>query len=533
MSFDIGNTDGIAIFTSNSNDVFGNFSIDQGNTGEIFDLGKTSGMDDIKIEQMERNVSHSSNSSGSTFDADKRKKPNFENIKNTRDEFVPKNKKPDFGFVPKEDVKPPSPPPSPPQELKKPEFKQPEFKQPEFKQPEFKKPEFNRPPEIRKPRDKIDSFKFDEADIKKPEFKKYDSFSQSSVSSVKSDPKGTFKFDDLLNVKKPKSVDGDSVLSGESRSTIRPPSRAPREFPRDTSRDAPRDAPREFQREPMREPSSSGYINEEDEKIDLLLKLKSLESRQGITLSKVLGPKSSIEDIRIEYKNQMNNIQMESSIKIMRHGLMFFTYGIEQMNEKWGAGIANLNGWSDNISGSINEYDNIFERLYYKYSNNMGQMDPLVELIFSLAASAFFYHASASFAKTTAPAFKNMMKDNPNMLNQFMNSIKTSVEPKKQVPMPSNSQGADDGVNLSELFQRMGATENGFGNFMNHPQSTREFTEKQQKETISNMYRKMIDADNISVNSNSSEKSIGHGKDKATIMSVEDKKGQKSNVIRL
>ena len=135
--------------------------------------------------------------------------------------------------------------------------------------------------------------------------------------------------------------------------------------------------------------------------------------------------------------------------------------------------------------------------------------------------------------KTTAPAFKNMMKDNPNMLNQFMNSIKTSVEPKKQVPMPSNSQGADDGVNLSELFQRMGATENGFGNFMNHPQSTREFTEKQQKETISNMYRKMIDADNISVNSNSSEKSIGHGKDKATIMSVEDKKGQKSNVIRL
>ncbi len=531
MSFDIGNNDGIAIFTSNSNDVFGNFSIDQGNTGEIFDLGKTSGMKDINIEPMERNVSHGSNSSGSTFDADKRKKPNFENIKKSRDEVVPK--RPDFGFVPKEEIKP-SPPPSPEPELKKQEFKQPEFKQPEFRKPEIRKPDLKQPEfkqqEFKEPefRTLKNSFKFDEADIKKPELKKYDSFSQSSVSSTKSDPKNAFKFDDLLNVKKPKSIDGDSVVSGESRSTIRPPSRTPREFSKE-----PREAPREFQREPPRESSSSGYINEEDEKIDLLLKLKSLETRQGVTLSKVLGPKSSIEDIRIEYKNQMKNIQVESSIKVMRHGLLFFAHGVESINNRWGGGIANLDGWSENLSGSINDYDNVFERLYYKYSNNMGEMDPLVELIFSLAASAFFFHITSSIAKPSAPAFKNMMKENPNMVNQLFDSIKSSMQPKQQVPMPSNSQGADDGVNLSELFQRMGATENGFGNFMNHPQSTREFTEKQQKENISNIYRKMIDADNISVNSNSSEKSIGHGKDKATIMSVEDKKGQKSNVIRL
>ena len=47
------------------------------------------------------------------------------------------------------------------------------------------------------------------------------------------------------------------------------------------------------------------YINEDDEKMDLLLKLKSLEENGEIRLDRCYSIKSNIEDIRMECRNHI------------------------------------------------------------------------------------------------------------------------------------------------------------------------------------------------------------------------------------
>lgn len=297
---------------------------------------------------------------------------------------------------------------------------------------------------------------------------------------------------------------------------------------------------------------TSKYINEDDEKMDLLLKLKSLEERGKITLSKHYNIKSSIEEIRMEYKNQTGILEMQASVNFMRKGLIFCTSGLEYMNRRFDPIGAKLDGWGESIMENMMDYDGIFERLHHKYKGSM-QMEPEMELLFALAGSAFQFHLSQTFFKSAIPQLGQVLRENPSVIQGFVNVAQeaarrnntTPLKPNNS-PMPANGVGADmpsPGIDFSALLGQVGITSGVLSDFAKTmgnppppPQSTRDYREP----PVNDLYRQMMqnqqnqdNSDALSVSSETSDKSISKGK-KAIITPIPtSKRGGGGNVIKL
>jgi hypothetical protein len=358
-----------------------------------------------------------------------------------------------------------------------------------------------------------------------------------------------YGFDELLDPRKLNKVQNDNESDGgDSRSTIKAPEQeylsepsSPIyvEKPMRTTRSYPQQVPEHYQ-EPIHEQEQSRYANDDDEKMDLLLKLRALESKHKITLSKNYNIKSSLDEIRMEYRNQSSILETEASIKFMKRGLIFCTSGMEYMNRRFDPIGAKLDGWGENVMENIMDYDGIFERLHHKYSGSV-QMEPELELMFAIGGSAFMFHLSHTLFKTAIPQFGNVLRENPDLVQGIFGAVKEAAKRNGSVPMAANEGGnmESPGLDINAMLGSMGLGGgfSGLTNFaksMGQPppaaQSTRDIPEP----PLNDLYRKMIhqqNEDNVSITSHESERSIG----RATISPIA-KRGNNSgmkNVIKL
>lgn len=189
--------------------------------------------------------------------------------------------------------------------------------------------------------------------------------------------------------------------------------------------------PPEDKRHKREEEPREGFRTIEDEKRDLLQKLKRLRD-QKVQITRDYGMQSNINDMRNEYDVIRKNMQVEGSIKFQRKVLVALTSGMEFLNNKYDPFNVELNGWSETIMESITDYDHIFERLHEKYKGS-ATMPPEFELIMAIAGSAFTFHLSNTF-------FKKSMGDalkNPNAMKNIMAEIKkATVTAPPTMPMP-------------------------------------------------------------------------------------------------
>jgi hypothetical protein len=308
------------------------------------------------------------------------------------------------------------------------------------------------------------------------------------------------------------------------------------------------------------------YINEDDEKMDLLLKLKSLEERGKITLSKHYNIKSSIEDIRMEYRNQTAILEMQASVDFMRKGLIFCTSGIEYINRRYDPVGAKLDGWAESMIDNMMDYDGIFERLHNKYKGSM-EMEPEIELMFALMGSAFQFHLTQTFFKSAIPQLGQVLRENPSVIQGFMNVAQEAARragPGQQqmhtgmqgvqmngMPIPANEIGVggipknmqSPGIDFNSLLGQVGITSGVLSDFaktMGNPPPPPQATRDYKDPPVNDLYRQMIqqqrqDEDALSV---SSEKSIDDGKNgrgtKAVITPIPtSRKGGGGNIIKL
>jgi len=314
------------------------------------------------------------------------------------------------------------------------------------------------------------------------------------------------------------------------------------------------------------QPETAKYINEDDEKMDLLLKLKSLEERGKIVLSKHYNMKSSIDDIRMEYRNQTSMIELQASTNFMRKGLIFCTSGMEYMNRRFDPIGAKLDGWSENIMENVMDYDGIFERLHAKYKGSM-EMEPEMELFFALAGSAFQFHLSQTFFKSAIPQLGQVLRENPSVIDGFMKVAQEAA--RRNTPNagmqgmqgmqggPTGPYAANDvgvgvevgggmgqgqGIDLGKILGSVGITSGVLSDFAKTmgnppppPQTTRDFREP----PVNDLYRQMMQQqqqdDTLSVTSETSERSIGkRGSTKAVITPLPtSKRGGGGHVIKL
>lgn len=398
-----------------------------------------------------------------------------------------------------------------------------------------------------------------------------------------------YGFDDLLDNRKLKPVndiiDEAASIGGESQSTIRhdnneypsspnspdyrqsfkpiPDSPIPTTFQKDRQKRNPEvQSSRPTYQEPTNEEIPK-YINEDDEKMDLLLKLKSLEERGKIVPSKHYNMKSNIVDVRMEYRNQVSILEMQASTNFMRKGLIFCTSGMEYMNRRFDPVGAKLDGWGESVMENMMDYDGIFERLHNKYKGTM-EMEPEMELLFALAGSAFQFHLSQTFFKSAIPQLGQVLRENPSVIDGFMKVAQEAARRNGPIGTPGTSGTGNvpgprasnevevgagtngiqsTGIDFGALLGQVGITSGALSDFAKTmgnppppPQTTRDFKEP----PMNDLYRQMMKQSNsqddaLSVSSETSDHSMGKRSNiKAVITPIPtSKRGGGGNVIKL
>ena len=187
------------------------------------------------------------------------------------------------------------------------------------------------------------------------------------------------------------------------------------------------------------ETPSPGYTTIDDEKADLLNKLMRLR-KKGLEVNPRLNAYSDISEIRTEYKRLLYGIESEQSIKFSRQLLMACVTGLEMANKRYNPFDLELNGWSEKIMGEIDNYDGVFEELYTKYRTSM-HVAPEIKLIMMLGGSGMMFHLTNSMFKAAVPNMNDILKQNPKLVQDMVNAVKTTKAPAQYEEPPVRTTG--------------------------------------------------------------------------------------------
>lgn len=121
-----------------------------------------------------------------------------------------------------------------------------------------------------------------------------------------------------------------------------------------------------------------------------LTKLKGLES-QGYVTSRRLGIEHSLADIQGEYVRIKKEKDLKSGVEGCKSLLMGVVVGVELLTQKFAPEGDELDGWSMVMAAEKDQYDDVLEELYEKYSTRYD-MGPEMRLVRMVSTSALMFH---------------------------------------------------------------------------------------------------------------------------------------------
>lgn len=162
------------------------------------------------------------------------------------------------------------------------------------------------------------------------------------------------------------------------------------------------------------------------EKFDVLRKLERLEEK-GASLSKKYTMESDLLEMKGEYENIMAEKEKENSMKFQGKMLTTLITGLEFLNNRFDPFDIKLDGWSEQINENLDDYDEIFAELHEKYKSK-AKMAPEIKLLFQLATSGMMIHMSNTLFKSAIPGMDDIMRQNPDLMNQFTKAAVSSMQ---------------------------------------------------------------------------------------------------------
>ena len=191
------------------------------------------------------------------------------------------------------------------------------------------------------------------------------------------------------------------------------------------------------------EPQGTTFEEKQKMKQDLLIKIAAME-KKGFEFTKKFTMNSNYEEMMFEYEKVKSFIESQASIKFARRCLMACVTGIEFLNKKFDPFNIKLEGWSENVMESVDDYDNVFERLREKYASK-AEVAPEVELLLMLGGSAFMFHLTNSLLKS--PAMGNILntnfsqgQGNQNFMANMMGAMSQGMKEMNKPPGTSQQQ---------------------------------------------------------------------------------------------
>jgi hypothetical protein len=207
-------------------------------------------------------------------------------------------------------------------------------------------------------------------------------------------------------------------------------------------------------------------MNEMNEKREIMYQLDRLESK-GYKIPFKFNLNSDIEEMRTEYHRIVREKEMDASVRFQQKMLMAFVSGTEYLNTRYDPFAIKLDGWSEQVSENINDYDDIFEELHYKYKSSGKKMAPELRLFISLSGSAFMFHlTSRMFKEQPLPNVENVLKSDPELMKHFQNAAaKQYIMGNNGMPQQSYQQSyqpkQDSGMGLFNMVSNLFGTLSG------------------------------------------------------------------------
>lgn len=162
------------------------------------------------------------------------------------------------------------------------------------------------------------------------------------------------------------------------------------------------------------------------EKFQYLRKLETLQQK-GVELSKQYTMENSLDEMRGEYEYQQGERERKNSVQFQGKMLTTLITGIEFLNNKFDPFDIKLDGISENIQENLGDYDEIFSELAEKYKSK-AKMAPELKLAFQLASAGIMVHMSNTMFKSAIPGMDDIMRQNPDLMNQFTRAAATTME---------------------------------------------------------------------------------------------------------
>jgi len=183
-------------------------------------------------------------------------------------------------------------------------------------------------------------------------------------------------------------------------------------------------------------------FNELNEKREIIYQLDRLESK-GFKIPFKFNMNSDLEEMRTEYNRLVREKELDGSVRFQQKMLMAFISGTEYMNSRYDPFAIKLDGWSEQVNENINDYDDIFEELHYKYKATGKKMAPELRLFIGLSGSAFMFHlTSRMFKEQPMPNVENVLKSDPELMKQFQQAAAKQYMMGNTSPYQQGSQAA-------------------------------------------------------------------------------------------
>jgi hypothetical protein len=144
-------------------------------------------------------------------------------------------------------------------------------------------------------------------------------------------------------------------------------------------------------------------------KLRMLQKLNDL-TKLGVILSQNYTMESDYDDMRKEYDLQKDIMERKNGTKTMKQLLLICVQCLELMNERYNPLDMKLQGWSEQINKIVDDYDDLFNKLYDYFKSIGKQMEnkPMANLLLILLVSAYQCHITNSlFTGTNYNTSKN------------------------------------------------------------------------------------------------------------------------------
>ena len=161
------------------------------------------------------------------------------------------------------------------------------------------------------------------------------------------------------------------------------------------------------------------------EKAMLLYQLERLE-KKGVKIPRRFTMDSSLTDMRTEFERIKQDREVDASVKFSKKMLQAFVSGAEFLNTKFDPFDVKLDGWSESMHDSLDDYDEVFEDLHFKYRTKTKIM-PEIKLLMMVGSSAFMFHLTNTMFSSTMPQMGDVLKNNPELRRQFAQATASTM----------------------------------------------------------------------------------------------------------